>query len=156
MNGSNNTNDSTLDSLKTLDTRFVSEDGMSKNLMSTVNRTLIYDGSSIDITTDKFWLLGAGSICQSEYSKECFSDYQYDTSTFDSVFDITTDNNDETKIRYNMNNDGTNSNTPCYWWLRSAHIYDDYYVGCVDDSGLVDYYSADSIGVGVLPACTIG
>ena len=157
--------------IKPLRVRF-NDNAFVDHVQNTVNRTWTYTSSSynwragktIDSTgcehvVDKFWLLGIGNInCSGKNSSGTlyFPDGNYDTSKYSTIWPT-----DKTilkiyaELKHNyMSALGTDSGTPCYWWLRSAYSSYSHYVGVVYNDGYVNYINA-SIYYGVLPACTI-
>lgn len=111
----------------------------------------------IEHTVDSFWLLGIGNVnCSGRNTNSYFKDQNYDTSIFDNVFsknDIWLSNS--SRMKFNMNADGSTSSTAAYYWLCSASSYDGSCVGCVDTDGSVIYSSARGF-YGCSPACIIG
>lgn len=121
------------------------------------------DGSQCEHVSDKFWLLGVGSVnCSGSNTSSYFNGYQYETAIYSELFkntDIWT--NESSRIRKLMKEDGTKLSVARYWRLRSAYSDTNSegssrYVGGVDNSGYVySDYAYDTSDGAVLPACTI-
>lgn len=83
--------------MKSLASKFQSEDGFLRNIQKTVNRTWVHEDYRSEVTldsnycehvVDKFWLLGNGNInCSGQDSGTTYlADGSYDTSKFSLIY----------------------------------------------------------------------
>lgn len=110
-------------------------------------RNTVTDGGGSDITTDKFFLLSRREVYAGNEVSGVIEGEPYPYYSDYSDLSVAGIGNDTNRIKYR-------NGSPQWWWLRTPHSGDGYYVRSIGTTGYLDSNDAGD-GSGVAPACNI-